>query len=133
MIWLRAALGVLYGGAGVLHLLHPAPFIAIVPPWVPSPAFVVWLTGWLEIAGAIGLQVPALRKAAGLGLAAYAIAVFPANIHHAMAGMEVGWLPASWWYHGPRLAAQPLLVMAALAAGGVWRLTRSPISPSGDR
>ncbi len=119
--WLARGLGLFYATAGILHLLHPEPFVAITPDFVPRPETVVALTGVAEILGAIGLQVAPLRRAAGLGLAAYALCVWPANWKHALDALSIGGLPQSWWYHGPRLAAQPLLILAALHAGG-WRL-----------
>ena len=121
-LWLARALGLFYCGAGVMHLAHPAPFIAITPDFVPKPELVVALTGIAEILGAAGLQIAPLRRAAGLGLALYALCVWPANWKHALDAVAIGGLPQTWWYHGPRLAAQPLLILAALHAGG-WRLS----------
>ena len=122
---LRLVLVAFYLGAGILHLKSPQGFIKIVPSFVPWPAQVVWLTGLAEIAGAIGLMVPRLRKAAGIGLALYAICVFPANINHAVNQIDIGALPNSWWYHGPRFVLQPILVWCALWCSGVvdwpWR------------
>lgn len=128
----------LYFGAGVLHLRDPAPFVAITPPWVPFPREVILVTGGLEIAGALALLaglcrprsgvLQQLRWAAGVGLALYALCVWPANLCHAMEGISVGGLPVSWWYHGPRLALQPVLIWAALFAGGV---TDRPFRRSG--
>ncbi len=56
----------------------------------------------------------------------YAIAVYPANLKHAIEGIVVPGLPESWWYHGPRLAAQPVLVWWALFATGwtSWPFSR---------
>ena len=116
---LRLVLVAFYLGAGILHLKSPQGFIKIVPSFVPWPAQVVWLTGFAEIAGAIGLMVPRLRKAAGIGLALYAICVFPANINHAVNQIDIGALPNSWWYHGPRFVLQPILVWCALWCSGV--------------
>ena len=83
------------------------------------------LTGVCEVAGAIGLLIPRTRRAAGAALALYAVCVYPANIYHALAHKHVAPLPDSWWYHGPRLLFQPVLVWWALFAGGVidwpWR------------
>ncbi|MDP3409043.1 DoxX family protein [Bosea sp. (in: a-proteobacteria)] len=114
-----------YLAAGLLHLARPDSFLPIVPGWVPAPREVILLTGLAEIAGAIGLLVPRLRRAAGIGLALYALCVFPANIKHAFQGVALEALPSSWWYHGPRLALQPVLIWWALYAGGVidwpWR------------
>jgi len=122
MRWLMAAF---YLAAGLLHLARPDSFLLIVPGWVPAPREVILLTGVAEIAGAIGLFIPRLRRAAGIGLALYALCVFPANIKHTFQGVALEALPSSWWYHGPRLALQPVLVWWALYAGGVidwpWR------------
>lgn len=112
-------LGLGYAAFGVLHLVAPDGFLPIMPPWVPAPRLVVQLTGAAEILGGLGLLVPRARWWAGVGLAAYAVGVFPANLHHAFGGVEVPGLPSSWWYHGPRLAMQPVLVWLALWAGGV--------------
>lgn len=122
MRWLMAAF---YLAAGLLHLRSPDAFLPIVPSWVPAPREIILLTGVAEIAGAIGLLIPPLRKAAGIGLALYALGVFPANIKHAAEGIVLAGLPSSWWYHAPRLAMQPVLIWWALYVGGVidwpWR------------
>ena len=118
------ALAAFYFAAGMLHLRSPDGFILIVPSFVPWPADVVWFTGWCEVVGAIGLFIPPLRKAAGVGLALYAVCVFPANINHAFNHIDVGVVPSSWWYHAPRFALQPVLVWWALFCAGVidWPL-----------
>ena len=117
--WMRAVIALFYFAAGILHLASPAGFMKIVPNFVPWPATVIWLTGICEIAGAIGLFIPNLRRVAGIGLALYAICVFPANINHAINHIDVGGLPNSWWYHGPRFLLQPVLVWWALFCSGV--------------
>jgi uncharacterized membrane protein len=113
---LRALLAILYLVAGIFHILLPAPFMSITPGWVPWPATVILLTGLCEIAGATALFIPHLQKAAGIGLALYAIAVFPANINHAMLDMYLAHPVLGLWYHIPRLAFQPVLVWASLYA-----------------
>ena len=119
---LRWLLALFYGAAGVIHLANPAPFLKIMPPWVPAPELVVLLTGVAEIVGAIGLLQPwspVLRRAARWGLAAYALCVWPANFNHAFNNIAMGGETMSWWYHGPRLAAQPLIIWLALWVGEV--------------
>jgi uncharacterized membrane protein len=113
--FLRWPLALFYGGTGIGHLVAPQAFLAIMPPFVPAPLAVIVFTGLCEIAGAIGLFIPRLRWWAAVGLAAYAVCVFPANLYHAFAGIMVPGLPSSWWYHGPRLAFQPVLVWWAWA------------------
>ncbi len=121
----RYILAAIYAPFGVLHMCAPDAFLPIMPPQIPYPHAVVVLTGACEVAGAVGLLVPATRKAAGVALALYAACVYPANIYHALAHRHVPPLPDSWWYHGPRLAFQPVLIWWALFAGEVvdrpWR------------
>lgn len=114
-LWLLSAL---YLCAGIAHLARPSGFIAITPQWVPWPAQVVALTGMAEIAGAIGLHVPQLCRAAGSGLALYALCVWPANFNHAVHNIPLGGMHFGWWYHGPRLLLQPVIIWWALWASG---------------
>lgn len=69
---------------GLLHFVDPAPFIAIMPPWIPWHRAMVLISGAFEILGGLGLLHPKTRPAAGWGLIALYIAVFPANIHMAI-------------------------------------------------
>lgn len=122
----RLVLAAVYAFAGIAHLLRPGGFLAITPHWVPMPELVVAITGVAELAGAIGLMIPRLRPAAGIGLALYALCVWPANINHAFNDIPLGGVHLSWWYHGPRLVLQPVIIWWALWAGGVtdWPFRR---------
>jgi uncharacterized membrane protein len=125
----RVLLAIFYFVAGVAHIRSPTGFLQITPDWVPYPAQVVFLTGVAEIAGALGLMIPRLRATAGIGLALYAVCVYPANVNHAINNIEMGGNQLSWWYHGPRLAFQPVFVWWALWVGGVidWPFRRRAI------
>jgi uncharacterized membrane protein len=115
----RWLLALSYLAAGILHLAAPRPFIAITPDWVPAKTMVIALTGVAEIAGAIGLAQhwsAALRRAAGIGLALYAVCVFPANINHMLIDMAQPHPALGWAYHVPRMLLQPVLIWAALFA-----------------
>ncbi len=126
-VGLRIVLAIFYLGAGILHLKSPRGFLAITPDWVPFPEIVIAFTGIAEIAGATGLLIPALRKWAAIGLALYALCVWPANFNHAINGISLGGEPLGWWYHGPRLAFQPVLIWLALWVGQVtdWPFRKS--------
>lgn len=120
----RWLLAFAYAFAGYKHLTAPTGFVAITPHWVPHAPLVVMLTGWCELAGAVGLLVPRMlirwaRPAAGFCLALYALCVWPANINHALNDIPIGGVRLSWWYHGPRLLLQPVLIWLALWVGGV--------------
>ncbi len=125
---LRWVLALFYFVAGVIHLANPAPFLTIMPGWVPAPEAVVWWTGVAEILGAVGLVQPfseRLRQWAAWGLAAYALCVFPANINHFaidMARSDGGGLGLA--YHVPRMFAQPAIIWLALWTGRCLPLRR---------
>ncbi len=115
----RWLLALVYVPFGVFHMADPSAFLPIMPAWVPAPGPMIVFTGACEVAGGIGLLIPATRWWAGVMLALYAVAVFPANLHHALDRVRVPGLPSSWWYHAPRLAFQPVFVWWALWAGEV--------------
>lgn len=122
--WLLAAFYLL---AGVIHLVRPAPFLTIMPAWVPAPEAVVLWTGVAEILGAIGLVQPfsrPLRQAAGWGLAAYALCVWPANINHFALDMARPDGGLGLAYHVPRMVAQPAIIWLALWVGECWPARR---------
>ncbi len=114
----------LYLAAGVMHLVLPAPFVAIVPNWVPAPALMVMLTGLAEILGAIGIaqrRIASLRKAAAWGLAVYAACVWPANFQHMAIDLAKPDRDYMLAYHIPRLMLQPVLIWWPLWAAGLIR------------
>jgi uncharacterized membrane protein len=122
MRWIMAAF---FAGGCVLHFRATDSLLAMTPDWVPFPREVVLITGILEFAGAVALLMPRWRWWAGIALAVYVIAVWPANIKQAVEHIVLPPIPDSWWYHGPRLALQPVLAWWALFSAGVidwpWR------------
>jgi len=109
----------MFGIAGVGHFLASVWFDQIMPPWIPNARAATLLSGAAEILLALGVLLPATRAAAGWGLVALLMAVFPANIHmvhQAMAdNASRGYLLGLWL----RLPLQPFLMW------WVWRATRS--------
>ncbi len=94
---LRFALAVMFG---VTALAHFAPrtrpdLIRMVPPALPAPGFLVSVTGVLELAGAIGLLIPALAALSALALAALLVSLFPANVRAAGAKLLIAGRPAT--------------------------------------
>jgi uncharacterized membrane protein len=84
---LAAGLAAMFVLTGVAHFTprRRAGLVAIVPPAVPRPALAVTVTGALELAGAVGLLVPASRSLAAVCLAVLLVALYPANVHAAAA------------------------------------------------
>ena len=95
-----------------------------MPAFVPWPAAMIALSGAAEIAGGLGLLGRPTRRCAALGLIALLVAVFPANIHAALHGMNIfGWRAPNWllWV---RLLAQPLFIAWVYFTG--WKERRAP-------
>ena len=76
--WLAA---VFYIVAGIGHFVRPEMYLKIMPPFFPAPALLVLISGVAEVAGGLGLLIRPVRSAAGWGLIALLIAIFPANIY----------------------------------------------------
>lgn len=112
----RLVLALVFLVAGAAHFLRPQPFVRIVPPYLPEPLLLVYLSGAAEVAGGLGLLLPATRRWAAWGLVLLLIAVFPANIYMLQAhgaGVQVP-LWALWL----RLPLQLVLIAWA------WQHTR---------
>lgn len=109
-----AAVGVgcMFALTGVVHFAPSfrAWMIEMVPPRLPAPALLVTVTGVLELAGAVGVLIPATRTAAGICLALLLLAMFPANVSAARRGVLMRGRPAT---AVPRRAAEQALYIAA--------------------
>lgn len=88
---LRVALAVMFAFTAVAHFVprSRADMVAMVPSALPMPGALVTLTGALELVGAAGLALPSWSRAAALALVALLVAMFPANIHAAKAGLQI--------------------------------------------
>ena len=84
-----------------------------MPPALPAPRLLVLLSGVAEVAGGLGLLLPATRRWAAWGLLVLLVAVFPANVHMLRLASALH-IPA--WVLWARLPLQPLLMWA------VWRV-----------
>jgi len=118
---LRVVLSLGMMAIGALHFLNPAPFVRIIPAWLPAPLVLVYVSGLFEIFGGAGLLLKATRRAAAWGLIALYIAVFPANVNMAVhhLSLDDGPPPPSWllWL---RLPLQAVLI------GWAYLIAREP-------
>ena len=53
-----------YAFAGWQHFRIPETYVKIIPPGLPWRTAAVYISGAAEIAGGLGLLIPALRRAA---------------------------------------------------------------------
>ena len=118
---------------GVLHFAIPVPFIRIVPPQLPYPEALVYISGFFEILGGIGLLVPRVSRAAAWGLIALFIAVFPANINQAVNNISIEGIPHNQLLYWCRLPLQAVLIAWAWVytqpAGGKPQASIVPGTP----
>ncbi len=102
------AIGAFFIAAGVNHFVHPQPYIAMVPSYLPAPAGLVVVSGVAEILGGIGMLISPVRAFAAWGLIVLLLAVFPSNLHVALNGWPGVNLPSLiLWL---RLPLQPLFI-----------------------
>jgi len=101
-------MALLYLAAGINHFVNPKMYERIMPPWLPYPSQLNYLSGACEIIFALMLIPTTTRNMAAWLLIALLIAVYPANIQ-----MSVNY----WHYHNPnfwltlvRLPLQFLLI-----------------------
>jgi uncharacterized membrane protein len=74
----------------------------MIPAYFPQPLQIVYITGVLEIAGALGLIVPETRKLATVCMIALLIGMFIANVNAAQKGVTLrGKPPTPLWLRTP--------------------------------
>lgn len=114
------ALALLFATSGVGHFVFADAYARAIPEWLPHRAFLVLISGVLELLGAVGLLIPALRVVVGWCLLALLVAVFPANIQ-ILATVRAAdgpiWIETLLWI---RLPLQFLLI---------WLVYRYAVSP----
>lgn len=86
-LWAMAAFYVL---AGLNHFRDPGFYLPMMPPYLPWHRELIWVSGVAEIGLGLAVLVPALRRAAAWGVIALLVAVFPANLHVALADVPLG-------------------------------------------
>lgn len=84
----RILLGAFFILAGTLHFTTPEPYLKLMPPFVPFHLFMVYLSGVVEIAGGVLVLIPATQRAGGWLLMLTLLAIFPANLHMAINGIQ---------------------------------------------
>ena len=110
---LRILLSIAMVAIGANHFIAPEPFMQIVPFFLSHPLTLVYISGFFEILGGVGLFIPRFSRSAAWILVILFITVFPANLYQAIYNIPVPALP-----HDPsliwlRLPFQMLLVVWA--------------------
>jgi uncharacterized membrane protein len=117
------ALGLLYIAAGIFHFVRPGFYAAIMPPYIPWPYAMVWISGLAEVLGGIGVLVPdgfvfpRTRRWAAWGLVALLVAVSPVHINMCLHPEQFPSIPV--WAIWLRLVLQLPLI------GWAWWYSRA--------
>ena len=117
----RALLGLLFITTGILHFLYPARYAEIIPPFLPYPMALVYVSGAGEFLGGCGVLIERVRRWAGIGLIALLIAVFPANIYM---------LVKEWRAHGWTPFTLILILRLPLQFLLIWWVSRATLKPT---
>lgn len=100
--------------SGVFHLINPAGFMFLMPPWLPEPILLIYLSGVAELIAAIGLLLR--QKWAPVFTVLVLLAVWPAN----------------WWFAIDAITTNPDIALVAwlrlpLQIPLIWWALRSPV------
>lgn len=77
--WHLYFMAFIYTIAGMNHFRSPKLYKKIIPPYLPNPSLLNYLSGTAEIILGISLLIPALSHYAAWGIIALLIAVFPTH------------------------------------------------------
>jgi uncharacterized membrane protein len=92
----RFAIALGFVAGGILHFTKTRMYEQICPGYLPNHRALVLISGAAEIAGGLGILIPQTRQAAGWGLLALLLAVFPANINMAVNARDYARVAPVW-------------------------------------
>jgi uncharacterized membrane protein len=114
---LRRLCGPFFVLAGAMHFVRPRVYRKIVPPYLPAPQALVYISGVAEAFGGHGQMIPSKRSRARWWLAATLLAIFPANLHMAQHPEQYPQIPGGARSLKLRLPFQAVFIVWVLAAG----------------
>ncbi len=110
----RIMQGIIYMIASIFHFVNEIE-LQIIPSFLPLRRTALYITGVCEFLGGLGLLIPRFQRSASWGLAALLVAIWPANIYHAVIEHRSKRWPQRRLYHFIR---QPMQL--ALIAWVLW-------------
>jgi uncharacterized membrane protein len=109
---------VFYVVAGINHFVNTPQYTRIMPPWLPYPLALVYISGISETAFGLLLIPPVTRRPAAWLMIALLVAIFPANIQ----------MTLNYWHrHDPQLWISIVrLPLQILLIGWAYAYTKRP-------
>lgn len=86
----RVGLSLFFLFTSIGHFLKTEEMAEMLPPSVPHRAGLIYLTGILELLGAIGVWIPRLTRLTGFLLILMLVGILPANIYSALNRVDFG-------------------------------------------
>ena len=80
----RAGLGAVLVLTGIGHFLYPEGLAMMMPDFIPYKLALVYITGVIELAAAVGLLIPKTQKVTAWLLIVFLVLILPCNIYAAM-------------------------------------------------
>ena len=104
------ALALMFLFAATGRLANIEGLVQKLPASLPLRREAVYLSGVVEVLGAVGLLLPRLRRLAGLGIILFLLVVFPANVNVAVHNLQIPGFPSAPIVQWIRLPLQFVLI-----------------------
>jgi uncharacterized membrane protein len=122
----RVGLSLFFIFTSIGHFVRAGEMAEMLPPSVPFRTGIIYITGILELLGAIGLWIPRLVRLTGFCLILMLICFLPANIYSAFGRVDFGGHGEGPAYLLLRVPFQFLLIWWTYKATEQKWLTRQP-------
>jgi uncharacterized membrane protein len=106
----RVSIAALFGFTALGHLAKPTEMLEMLPPSVPSRRLVVLLSGFLELAFALGILIPVYSRLTAIAAIVILFLAAPLNIYSAFRRVNFGGHAAGPAYLWVRLPLQLFLI-----------------------
>ena len=106
----RVGLSVFFAFTAIGHFVKTEEMAAMLPPSIPHRIGLIYVTGLLELLGAIGVWIPRLMKLTGVCLILMLVGILPANIYSAINHVDFGGHATGPAYLFVRVPFQLLLI-----------------------
>lgn len=80
----RISMSVMLTFTSIAHFIYTEGMAMMLPEFIPFKTEVIYLTGLIEIAAAVGLLIPRLRTITAWLLILFFVLILPANIYSAL-------------------------------------------------
>lgn len=120
-VFIFAGIGHFVVMIGIEGIIGPNTILLYLPPWLPYPEFLVWITGPTEIIGGLLLFTHKHRKKAAWFLLLHLVAFLSIHGWHVWVGGNLGDLiaPIPLWVTWARLLFQFVMIWL------MWRIAKA--------